>query len=90
MNGTQKIAGLAVLLTATVMAMPAPVLAARALKMKELRVEGQAQKPQVSFILQRSSKINLDVDINRFRPKFSRKTVELMRENPEVFEQQQR
>jgi len=90
MNGRIQIAGLAVLLAAVLMAMPGSARAAKALKMEELKVEGQAQKPQVSFILQRSSKINLDVEINRFRPKFSRKTIEQLSEAPEIFEQQQR
>lgn len=49
-------------------------------------IAGRAQAPQVSFIVPRSSKINLDVDIRRFKPQFSQKNQELMEKNPELFE----
>lgn len=49
-------------------------------------IAGRAQAPQVSFIVPRSSKINLDVDIRRFKPQFSLKNQELMEKYPDLFE----
>ncbi len=63
-----------------------PVQAAKVMKMEALTVEGQAQKPQVAFILQRSNKINLDVDIRRFRPTFSQQNQELITKYRQLFE----
>lgn len=69
------------------LSMSTVALAAKPLRMEELKVEGQAQKPQVSFILQRNSKINLDVEIQRFRPKFSGRNFEIFKEKKQLFEQ---
>ena len=55
------------------------------LRMEEITVEGQIQKPQASFILQRSGKIDLGVDVRSLRPVMSKQHLDLPEREPDLF-----
>lgn len=65
---------------------PADVRAEEVLSFEALEIEGSAQKPLVAFIVPRSGKINLDVDIQRLKPAFSKLNLQLVRKHSVLFE----
>lgn len=74
------------LVCTVVMLAPMPVAAQGSfLRMEEITVEGQIQKPQASFILQRSGKIDLGVDVRSLRPVMSRQYLDLPEREPDLF-----
>ena len=60
--------------------------AQQAFNFGDILIKGDAQKPQVAFILPRSNKINLDVDIRRFKPTFSQQNRDILKKYPQIFE----
>jgi len=53
------------------------------IRMRETRIEGRIQKPQVTYILQRSGKVQLMLDsgVSRFRPHFGEELSTYMKES---------
>lgn len=75
--------GFAVLALALV---ASPAYAQKAFNFGDILIKGEAQKPQVAFILPRSNKINLDVDIRRFKPTFSQQNRDTLGKYKKMFE----
>jgi len=55
------------------------------LRMEEITIEGEIQKPQASYILQRSGKIDLGVDVRAMRPTLARGFHDVLDREPDLF-----
>jgi len=73
------------IIVALVAVVPAAAGAQEVLRMEEVTIEGEVQKPQASYILTRSGKADLGVDLREFRPQMTRGYGNLLDERPELF-----
>lgn len=60
-------------------------LAQNVLRMEEITIEGEVQKPQASYILQRSGKVDLGVDVRAMRPTLARGYHDILDREPDLF-----
>lgn len=59
--------------------------AAQVIRMEEITIEGQMQKPQASYILQRSGKVDLGVDVRSLKPQMTNGYREILDKEPNLF-----
>lgn len=57
----------------------------RELKLEEFRIEGEVQRPQASFFLPRSGKVDLGVDVRSLKPRMTAQWHDLPERRPEFF-----
>lgn len=57
----------------------------RELKLEEFRIEGEVQRPQASFFLPRSGKVDLGVDVRSLKPRMTAQWRDLPEQRPEFF-----
>lgn len=59
--------------------------AAQVIRMESITIEGQMQKPQASYILQRSGKVDLGVDVRSLKPQMTNGYREILDNEPNLF-----
>lgn len=63
----------------------APKSKTKTIRLDEIKIEGQIQKPQASYILQRSGKVDLGVDVRSLKPVMTGGYKEMLDREPELF-----
>ncbi len=79
------VAAFAVLACAAVLFASAASAQSRELKLEEFRIEGEVQRPQASFFLPRSGKVDLGVDVRSLKPRMTAQWSDLPERRPEFF-----
>lgn len=93
MNGSTLIAPALARLFAPLVLLVVPAVAAaqsRELRLEEFRVEGKVQRPQASFFLPRSGKVDLGVDVRALKPRMTAHWGDLPERRPDFFDTDRR
>jgi hypothetical protein len=82
---SRAVAVFAMLACAAILPATSASAQSRELKLEEFRIEGEVQRPQASFFLPRSGKVDLGVDVRSLKPRMTAQWSDLPEQRPEFF-----